>query len=166
MKKQYPFSAYDKDLYLRVSIPMWGAILFLARPFAILIMSVANKRDRTGMLETFYHDYVSLTIDTFAALPALLVIIAWARRQPGASQPIRRIWAQGRLLLILATVLNIASLFIPLLWNPDLRMDTPEFVKLAVCAAILFMLLKSERVRDTFNDFPQPTEEEKKPADR
>lgn len=164
MKKQYPFSAYDKYLSLRISIPMWAAILFLARPFAILLMSVANRRDRTGLLSTFYHDPVALAIDTFAALPALLVIIAWARHYPDASQPVRWIWAHGRQLLLIATTLNTASVFLPLAWNPHLRMDTPEFVKLAICAMILFMLVKSDRVRDTFDDFPRSVEEKKKPA--
>ena len=164
MARQYPFSAYDKYLSLKLSIPMWGAVLFLARPFVILLLSVANKKDRTGLLSTFYHDPVSFAIDTFAALPALLVLIAWARHYPEASQPIRRIWAQGRLLLLLATLLNIASIFLPLLWNPDLRMDIPELAKFAISAAILYMLIKSERVKDTFNDFPQPVEEKKKSA--
>lgn len=164
MAREYPFSAYDKHLSLKISIPMWGAILFLARPFVILLLSVANKRDRTGLLDTFYHDPVALAIDTIAALPALLVIIAWARHRPEASQPIRRIWAQGRLLLLLGTLLNIVSVFLPLIWNPQLRMDVPELAKLAISLMILFMLIKSERVKDTFNDFPQPLEEKKKPS--
>jgi hypothetical protein len=158
MERQYAFSAYDKHLCLKISMPMWAAILFLARPFAILLMSFANRQDRTGLLSTFYHDPFSLAIDTLAALPALLVIVAWARHRPEASRPIRWLWAHGRSLLLLATLLNIASVFLPLLWNPDVRMDTPELVKLAICVTILYMLIKSERVRDTFNDFPQPIE--------
>ena len=135
---------------------MWAGILFLARPFAILLMSVANRRDRTGLLGTFYHDPVSLAIDTFAALPALLVIIAWARRRPEAARTIRWLWAHGRTLLLASTLLNITSVFLPLIWNPDVRMETPELAKLAICTVLLYTFIKSERLRDTFNDFPQP----------
>ncbi len=165
MQKKYPFSAYDKHLSLRISLPMWAAILFLARPFAILLMSFANRRDRTGLLETFYHDPVSMAIDTVAALPALLVIVAWARHRPEASQPLRWLWARGRALLLISTLLNIVSVFLPLLWNPNVRMDVPELAKLAACAIILYMLLKSERVRDTFNDFPEPVAAQQKSQD-
>jgi hypothetical protein len=164
MARQYPFSAYDQYLSLKMSATMWVATLFLARPFAILLASVANRRDRTGLMNTFYHDPVSLAIDTFAALPAVLVVVAYMRRRPGAPQVFQDIWTHGRELLLLATLLNLISIFLPFFWNTQLRMGTPEFAKLAVTVVILFLLIRSNRVRDTFNDFPQPVEEQKKRA--
>lgn len=161
MARQYSDSAYDKHYCLKVSIPMGLSMLFLARPFVILVMSIANRRDRIGLLETFYHSSFALGVDTFAALPALLVLVAWARRQPNASPAIRWLWSHGRSLLLLATLLNIASVFLPFLLNTGGRMDIPEIAKLAICMVILYVLVKSERTKDTFADFPESLDKQK-----
>jgi hypothetical protein len=158
--RPYAFSAYDKYLCLKMSIPMWLTVLFLARPFAIMLMSIVNRRDRMGLVEMFYGDPVAMAIDSFAALPALLVLFALARRQPGASETVRWIWTHGRILLILATALNIFSVFIPFLWESATRMHTPELVKLAASILILVFLFRSPRVRDTFSDFPEPVSDD------
>lgn len=161
MAKQYPVSEYDSHFSLKVNLSTWGALLFLARPFVILLISIANRRDKMGLMNFFYHDPIAMTIDIFAALPALLVIFAWVRRLPAASDPIRWIWSHGRSLLLLATLINIASVFLPLAWNPNVRMQIPELSKLAICVAILFMLVKSKRIKDTFDDFPPPVKKKK-----
>ncbi len=163
MSRQYPFSAYDSHLCLTFSTSMWLASLFLIRPFAILIMSVVKKGDRTGLLDQIYGSNIStMYLEIIAALPAILILFALMNRKPGASKQIKWIWSYGRILLLSSTLLNILSLFTPLLWKSNIRMDAPELIKLAICIAVIIFLLKSERVKDTFNDFPQPGAENDK----
>lgn len=89
----------QSPLAVNISIPTRTAILFLAQLFAILLMSFANRSDRIALLGTFYNDPSAPAINTAVALPALLVIVAWARCQPVASAPKRWIWSRGRVLL-------------------------------------------------------------------
>ncbi|MEE9493237.1 MAG: DUF2919 family protein [Gammaproteobacteria bacterium] len=164
MPNQYPFSAYNKLLCLKLSIPAWATIVFLVRPFAIILMSVANRRDRMGVLNTMYGDPVSpaLYIDAFAALPALLVIYAWVKRQPEAPQYIRWIWSRSRSILLLATALNILGALLPFILNPNNPVTLPDLAKLAACAMIINYLLSSKRLKDTFNDFPESKQDQEK----
>lgn len=156
--KKYPFSAYDKHLSLKMSPLMWLAILFLARPYAIFIMSIANRRDRMGVLETFYGDPAVSFLGALAAIPAIILVLAWIKRQPGAAALTRRVWASGRLLLILASILNIIIIFLPALTGAVLRISMVGWIETIICIFIIIYLIRSTRVRDTFADFPQPPE--------
>ena len=153
--KKYTFSAYDKHLSLKMSPLMWLVILFLARPYAIFIMSVANRRDRMGVLETFYGDPAISFLGALAAIPAIIVVLAWVKRQPGARPVIQRIWSNGRMLLILASTLNIIIILLPALTGATLHIKTVGLAEIVICILIIIYLLRSSRVRDTFADFPQ-----------
>lgn len=158
MANRYPFSAYDKFFCLKISIPLWVAILFLARPFAILLMSVVNRRDRTGLITIFYGDPISMGIDMLAALPVMLVVYAYVKRRPEASAFVRWIWTHGRSLLLASATMNVVSVFLPFIWEPASRLQTPELAKLAIAVMIIHMLITYRRVRDTFGEFPQPVD--------
>jgi len=153
--KKYPFSAYDKYLNLRISPLMWMAILFLARPFVILIISITNRRDRMGILQMFNGDPALSFLGALAAIPVMLVVVAWIRRKPDASPLVRRIWTNGRSLLILASILNIAIMILPALTGSFSAINAAGGAETVVCILIIFYLARSERVKDTFGDFPK-----------
>ncbi len=163
MKTVYPFSAYDTNLNLKFSMMMWLTCLFLVRPFAILVLSVAKKGgEKTELLELIYGGSIAtMYLETIAALPAILVLFALVKRKLGAPALIQRIWSRGRWLLFLSALLNILTLFTPIIWNTHLHIGAPELIKLSACVSIMIFLMRSERVKDTFNDFPLPDIETK-----
>lgn len=149
----YPASAYDNKLNLKPSIGMWLVIVFLLKPYLVMLVSLANRSNRTELISLVYDHSGVLAMAELAALPALAVVIAWVKRNSGASRIIRWIWNNGRSLLILSTLFNVAILAISTEWRVD------EFgffivLQMILSAFVLFYLWRSDRVRDTFNDFP------------
>ncbi len=154
---QYPFSAYDRYLCLRMSFGLWLVLLFLARAYAVLMLSLANIRAPLELINMFYHDRTVLAVGAVAALPALVVFYAWTQREPGASARVRWIWHRGPVFLAVSAGLNALAL-LPWLWIGGAGVNWFFAVQLGGCAYILFFLFGSQRVKDTFADFPENTE--------
>ena len=152
---KYPLSAYDKYICLDVSVGLWLVIAFLMRPYVIVVMSVANRRDPMGLIDVFYADRSHLALGALAAIPAVLLFIAWNKRKPGASASVRALWHRGRALLTASAVLNAVIAVLPLVHGRAGGIDYLGVVQLALCGWILVYLYDSERVRDTFADFPE-----------
>lgn len=156
MKKQYPFSAYDKYLCLKPDMVLWVAFIFLLRPYVVLVLSVANRKDRMAMINLFYSDRYAMILAAIAAIPAVMVLYAFLKRKPDASDRIRSIWRNGRLLLLGSLILNVIIVFLPLILGAIRSLGMIDWGELALCAYIGYYLLREQRVRDTFADFPPP----------
>jgi len=152
MANKYPASAYDDNLCLKISLETWVVILFLIRPYVILVLSLANKRDRMGLIYSFYPSTSGLPLAAAAALPAVLLLIAWVKRKPGAHAAVRWIWQHGKALLLASTLLNIGIVLQPLMGEED-KLSMTGWAQLAACMASIVYLLTAERVKDTFRDF-------------
>jgi hypothetical protein len=139
---------------------MWLVILFMARPYALFIISIANRRDRMGLLETFHGDPAIGFLGAIAAIPALIVVLAWIKRAPGAAPLTRWIWAKGGYLLILAGVLNMTIIILPALTSPTWHINTVVPAEAILCGMIIVYLIRSTRIRDTFADFPETSASE------
>ncbi len=98
-------------------------------------------------------------------LPAALVLLSIGHRVPNGLNIMRQVWKYGRWLLISSYIAGIA-LFInvnkevmtdPSSWNfPD------GMLVVVIDFVIVAYLMRSELVRDVFNDFPDSIEPRKK----
>ena len=154
MKNKYPFNAYDNNLCLKPSLGMWLVMLFFLRPYVIIAMSLSNKADRLGGIKMFGLGE-SLIYSAIAALPAMLIIYAWIKRQPEAGAFVRWIWAHGRILLAGSGLFTILYIVLLQVFIKSIKLSFIEAVPVLVCPIILYYLYKSERVKDTFADFPK-----------
>jgi hypothetical protein len=155
MSKLYGFSEYDKYFSLKVNAGLWVVILYLLRPYIVLIASMgASQGGSGGIRNILYPDDFSLALAIFATLPALLFFYAWSRRKPGAGTMVVKLWAHGGKLLVAAAILNIAIVFTPLLGGIVSSIHLLGWVQVVIAVIIIFYLLGSRRVRDTFADFP------------
>lgn len=155
MKKRYSISDYDKQLTLKVELGLWLTMLFLLRPFVIPILSIVNINDRMELINFVYPDKLDMVLTTIAAIPAGFVIYAFINKKSEASDFIRKVWRNGRYILIVSAVMNIAIIFVPLLLEVKHKIDMISWLQLTVSAAIIVYLRFSQRVRDTFLDFPE-----------
>jgi hypothetical protein len=160
MKQQYPFQAYDRYLTLRPGAATWLVLAYLIRPYAIMAMSLANKRDRWGLINLVYQDRSAMALSALAAIPALLLIYAYVKRKPGVTGFIRQCWHRGRLLLFISLVLNIVIVFVPVLIGKAESVHYVGMLQAAVAFAMLMYVAISQRLRDTFADYPEPTEQD------
>lgn len=149
----YPFSAYDRNLCLKMNAAMWAVLAFLLRPYVIVVASISNRADRTGIVHTFYPDKTALALSALAAIPAMVLVYAWLMRQSAVQGLPRRIWHRGRDIMLVISLVNI-----PVLVGPAVlagSMLTPGIVlQLAGCALLIWYLVRSQRVVDTFEDYP------------
>lgn len=155
MKKQYPIESYDKYLCLKLNDVLWLSLLFLLRPYVVILISVVNRADRAGVINMVYADKLALWWGLLAGVPAVLVIYAWSRKKPGASLFIRRLWHNGRLILAVGAVMNVVIVFIPVWTGAIYRIAPSGWIQLAVSVAIIVALYTSSYVRDCFADFPK-----------
>ena len=133
---------------------MWSIFLFLLRPYLILIFSFANMRDRMALIELLYPDRLMMSLGAFAGIPAALLIYAWSRREPNASDFVKNLWRKGRGLLIVSTTLNGFLTFIPLLLGKVDKVSTMDWLQFALSMLIMVVLYRYAYIKDCFLDFP------------
>jgi hypothetical protein len=105
-------------------------------------------------MDMLYPDNFSFFIALVITIPTLIVLGAYAKRKPGASGLIQGIWRKGAILLMATAVLNMAVVFLPLAMDLTHHINVYSWGQLAVAVGIFGYLYRSERVKDTFADFP------------
>ena len=159
MSKKYTFSDYDKNVCLKPGFGFWIAIIYFLRPFILAISSVQMGRgyknaNVSGLKDMIYLDDFGFFIGCLAALPVIPVIIAYIKRNPEASDFIKKLWRNGVNFLTAAAVLNIIILFIPPRTGASYHITTLGWTQLTIAVGIIIFLNTSQRIKDTFADFP------------
>ena len=163
MSKVYPFTAYDKHMSLKLDSNMWLIIVYFLRPFIMKISTIqmgrgAKSDSVSGLKDLVYPNDFGFFLAFIATVPVLILIFAYAKRKPGASELIQSIWRNGRNLLVVAAAVNIVVIFIPFVMNLTHSINAYGWGQLGVAIGIIFYLYQSKRVTDTFGDFPKETE--------
>ena len=159
MSKKYSISDYDKNVSLKPGFGFWLVIVYFIRPFILAISSVQMGRGNknasvSGLKDMVYPNDFGFFIGVLAALPAVLLVIIYIKRKPGASDSIRKLWRNGANFLTAAAVLNIVILFVPPRMGASFHITTLGWAQLAIAVGIIIFLHTSQRVKDTFADFP------------
>ncbi len=156
MKKNYTFDDFDKYASLKFNATIWIVIAFLIRPYVVVVSSLANRSNRMEFINLVYSDFKFLSMSALAALPAILLIYAWARREPGVPQHVKHIWKVGKILLLVSTLGNAVIAIVTLLQGNAYRFEYAALVQLIISGLIVVYLFRSQRVKDAFADFPKP----------
>ena len=165
MSRVYPFAAYDKYMSLKLDSNLWFIIVYFLHPYILKASTIqmgrgAKSDSVSGLKNLVYPDDFGFFLAFVATIPVLLLIFAYAKRKPGASELVQSLWRNGRNLLAAAAVLNIIVVFIPFLANITHSINIYGWGQLALAVAIIIYLYSSKRVTDTFADFPEETEAE------
>ena len=151
---KYSYHAYDEYACLKLGISLWFSLLFLLRAYLVLIVSVVNQRDRMQFIDMIYQDKMWLGVSALAALPAILVLLAWTKRGVKSSKRYRWFWHWGQWLLLLSATVNLTVVSIPLL---RLMADASLllFVQWVFSVVIFAYIILSPRVKDVFLEYPE-----------
>ena len=160
MSKLYSFSDYDKYMSLKLDLEMWLIIVYFLRPFILKVSTIqmgrgAKSDSVSGLKDLVYPNDFGFFIAFLATIPVLILVFAYVKRKPGASGLVRKIWHNGRMLLVATAVLNLIIIFIPFLMDLTYRINILGWAQLAIAVFILFYLYTTQRVKDTFADFPK-----------
>jgi len=160
MSKLYSFSDYDKYMSLKPGLEVWLIIAYFLRPFIMKISTIqmgrgAKSGSVSRLKDMVYPNDFGFFIAFLATIPVLILVFAYAKRKPGASGLVRKIWHKGRMLLIVTAVLNLIIIFVPFLVDLTYRINMLGWVQLAIAVYVIFYLYSTQRVKDTFADFPK-----------
>ena len=159
MSKIYNFSDYDKYLSLKINFELWLIIAYFLRPVILKISTIqmgrgAKSDSVSGLKDLVYPDDFGFFLAFVTMIPVVLVIFAYMKRKPDAPDYIRTLWRNCGKLLLLAAALNVVVVFVPFLFDLAYRINLIGWGQVAIAAYIIFYLMTSGRVRDTFADFP------------
>jgi len=160
MSKLYSFSDYDKYMSLKLDFEVWLIIAYFLRPFILKVSTIqmgrgAKSDSVSGLKDLVYPNDFGFFIAFLATIPVLLLVFSYAKRKPGASGLVRKIWHNGRKLLIVTAVLNMIIIIVPFLMDLTHRINMLGWAQLAIAIFIIYYLYATQRVKDTFADFPK-----------
>lgn len=153
----YSPETYDKHLALKVPLLLSVTLLYAIRHILIVFLAY-NPSPRLGSAFAFLQPLAEPWF-VAADLPALLVLLAWWQRRPGAKALWRGIWRYGRVLLTTSLLLQFALLAhrqgMSILGAYYLSQgERLAIVSLGLNLLLVYYLWRSQRVADTFADFP------------
>ena len=160
MSKIYSFPDYDKYMSLKLDFEVWLIIAYFLRPFILMVSTIqmgrGTKSDSVNRLKDMvYPDDFGFFIAFLATIPVLLLVFSYVKRKPGASGLVRKIWHNGRTLLLVTAVLNMIIIFVPFLMDLTHSINVLGWGQLVIALYIVFYLYTKQRVVDTFADFPK-----------
>jgi hypothetical protein len=147
---QYHWADYNEYQVLKVPGFLLLAMIYLLKHLVIFVLPLISQ---IPALIQFAHTHFSLPL-LLSSAPIIPLIISWLRRVPQTrSFIIRRIWQYGRLLLITSL---ISEFILIILFNmvEQYKMDETWLLFLYLDLVFMIYVLKSQRVRDVFAQFP------------
>ena len=165
MSKLYTFSDYDKYMSLKPNFEMWLIIGYFLRPFIMKISTIQMGRGGTksdsvsGLKDLVYPNDFGFFLAFVATIPVLMLLFSFVKRKPGAQEWVRKIWHNGKILLVVTAVLNVVIIFVPFMLDLTHSINMLGWGQLAIALYIIFYLYTTQRVKDTFADFPKDVPE-------
>lgn len=150
---------YNKYDVLNVPLSLVIVNLYLLKHYFIFAVPVMAKLPIIGMVAHSLEQVIpsqnySNGALLYSCIPALLVFISMARRLPSTGAWLRWVWQHGRGLLILGLVLEI-GLTLWYFWFNLQKLNEVNLAFLYIDICLILFLLKSQRIRDVFTEFPQ-----------
>ena len=156
----YDPSAYDKNLCLKPSFGLYLTLVFGIKDFLLIILpALASFKSKSTSL-----DYLADLVQPEMFLADLIVIVVWLalfNRNADSKAVWINIWSKGRLMLIVAFGIHAAILFVEQLYafnavaNWQRGLDLKLVYLLLINLIFLANLLTSQRIKDTFADWPK-----------
>ena len=157
---KHPISSYNKYICLKVNGLMIAISIYLLKPYIIEIASIANRKDRSELVNLFYADKLQLSLEAAAAIPFLFLVYAWTRRTPGASETVQKIWSKGKSLILTVAFLQLCVISSPLWLQLDTSMSKLSWIQSFIYILVIAVTYYSTYMRDCFADFPESDKKE------
>lgn len=164
MTRAYSPDHYNRNLVLKVPVPLALVMLYIVRHLFIIFLAF-NPLPKLSAAFSALQPLVSSPAVLLTGVPGFLVLLAWAKREPSATPGWRWIWSRGRGLLTAALLAHF--LVLAVIHGPD-ALKGFEYryearlviVNLGVDLLLIYYLWRFSIVRDVFADFPEDSDDE------
>jgi hypothetical protein len=147
---KYRFEDYNEYNVLKIPLTLILTTLYLLKQIVIFILPMVSS---IPFLTKFAHLHFDLAL-LLLSIPAILVLISMIRRVPKTRlRLIRWSWHWGRFLLLSTLFLEIGFIILYLVLGIK-KFNEVTLIFLYLDAVLIFYLMKSQRVRDVFAEFP------------
>lgn len=153
----YDISDLDDNGQVKPGFFLLLVMVFLSRQFLYGPLALlASRKGRGGSGADI--DVSWLAINTywefFACIPALFMVLVLFKRKADAANWVRRGWHKGRLILLTATVLQLAAIVVGSI-TYEFNIHTAALIVLIIHFYIFVYLFRTQRVKDVFSMFPE-----------
>lgn len=159
-QRLYDLDAYTDEGTLKIALTLWLVMAYLGRHLLFIVIgglsTFAGRKFSASAID--YSPLFSNDMLLLASLPAIVVIVIAFRRVPSAGEVVRKIWRNGRSILVASVILDLLILW---MISPKqlLAITALQVAFVIVDVYVLIYLFRSARARDTFADFPSPLPE-------
>lgn len=168
--KKYSFEDYNDNNVLTVHWPLQLVLLYSLKHYLLALIPMSPSIPGLGMIlvdilppwiEDFAHEH-STTPLLLSSIPALLVMIAAVKRYLPTASEVGRLmrwsWRNGRWLVLFTILLE--TVIVPwYVFAGIKKLDVTILLVLYLDVIVVIFLLKSQRVRDVFAEFPHPDDQ-------
>jgi len=146
----------NKDGSLRAPAAFWLALAFLARHVIVAAVVLAMAKRSPDVVRVLGDSYPWFMLPL--ELPVIALMFACANRVANAGRALRWIWAHGRQIILLMTLVHLGVAGWVLgasdVWRtwPELFVASCALVDIAIALAVT----KDDYFRQLFADFPEP----------
>ncbi len=144
----YNLDDYDKNGFLKPSLWLWLAWLFLAKAWIVFIVASASRTMSSALLEIVYPVPDSLYLGLIAGLP--IVLLAWtvSLRTPERKR-LNTVLSYGRGMTFFVALAQLGLTFYHLFMT-GWQFNWSDALTLLGLVWLLLFLVQSSRVKDTF----------------
>ena len=157
-KFKYDFLRYNRHMVLKPHGLLIAIFLYYLKDLLIVVAIAATAFKARGASSELNAIMALATPKMiFSNFPVLLIVYAWAHRNPNGADFVRTIWRNGRHLILVAAVINSVMIWIQPI--PPGNLIFGIFLGLMALNIItVIYIYRAEQVRDVFAEFPQPVE--------
>jgi len=147
---KYSFDDYNQYNVLKIPLMLVLTSIYLLKQILIFVLPMISA---IPFLVKFAHQHftIALLLSSFPVIPLLIVMLIRAPKRQ--SIIIRWIWERGRLFLLSSLVLEITSIILYVVFELN-KFNEISLMFLYIDAVLIVSLLKSQRVRDVFAEYP------------
>lgn len=146
--KIFPLQFYSQSGDLKPPIIFYYALLFLARTWALLIISTASRETGNKLLAIFYPDKTHFYLGLISGLIAIVLFLI-SGRDHDKHPVICKVWQKGYPFLLFSVLLDL-GLQLYYLYLNRFQYSIEASIQLVLVSWLLLFCLKSKHLKASF----------------
>jgi len=150
----YNIKDFDSFDCVKLSKGIYLSLLFVLRGYIAWIMSITNMRDKTAIIQWLYPDPALFYLSLTSGVVGLYLLLIISLRRPDAANWIKTSWRHYKSIIIVALLVDLIIEFLAY-WFWQLSSISTLGIHVSIAVVIIYVTLKSKRIRINVAEFPE-----------